>query len=61
MTWEITGSTTNQRAWLQGFIGILIVEFERIDSNTWNVTVPDDKADDVVEWASDNDLECRLV
>ena len=60
-TWEIQNSSLDQRSWIQGFIGLMLASWERLDENTWNITVPTEKSDDVVEWAENENLPCRLV
>lgn len=61
ITFEITGSTLSQRSYLAGYLGAVDIEIEQLDSSTFNISVPHDKADDVSEWAEDHDLACRVV
>jgi len=61
MTWEITTAHRDSIDELKGYVGILLVEVERLDANTFNVTVPDEKSDDVVEFCETHNLPCRLV
>lgn len=59
--WEITGSTIDQRSYITGLIGQLVCEWERLDSQTWNLTVPEDYSDEVVAWAEKNNIEIRMI
>lgn len=59
-TFELIGTTSIQRSKLKQLIGSLL-EFERLDPATWNATVPDDRADDLTDWADRERVECRLV
>lgn len=65
LIFEITGSKIEQRDWITGRIGILRIKWERLDSNTWNLMLSDDRefpADDIIEeWAETYGLGCRLV
>ena len=58
-TFELCNSTALQRAWITGVM--LIVQWEKLDSDTWNATMPDEKADMFTDWAESEGLPCRLV
>lgn len=62
MTWELIVTTNEHPSYLRGRCGIITTTVERIDKDTFNVTVPDGELDDVVsDYCEANDIPCRVV
>lgn len=60
-TFEVTGSTRDQRRWLIERIGVLAVTLEYLGDDTYNITIPHESEELLTDWAEENKLECRLV
>ena len=62
MTWELTVTTSEHPCYLHALCGRIVTTIERIDKNTWNVTVPDGELDDVLsDYCEDHNITCRTI
>ncbi len=60
-TFEVTKSTLNQRSYLSDLLGYAQISWEKLDEDTWNVTVPEDRSDDATECLDKQGLSYRFI
>lgn len=59
---ELSKSTLDDRSYILGRIGQLRCSFERLDSDTYNLTIPDNKDVDIfIEIAEDRNIAYCLL